>query len=126
MANKNFYLFLAIAWTLLMAVLCLVSFKKLPAVAELPGADKYAHITFHFVFTILWYLYFRMVAGRKWLLLKVFLASLCYGISIEIMQQLFTDTRKADINDVAANCFGATLAVLAMLLYGNYLKRKAL
>lgn len=125
-AHKYFWFSLAVAWTLLIAVLCLISFKKLPSVVSIPSADKYVHSIFHLVFTLLWYLHFRRIQNKKWLLLKMFLCSLLYGCLIELLQQWFTDTRKADLNDVAANSFGATLAVLLILLYGKFAKKKAL
>lgn len=124
-AHKYFFLALALGWTLLIAVLCLVSFNKMPSVS-LQSADKYVHCIFHFVFTVLWYLHFRRINNGKWLLLKAFLCSLLYGGLIEIMQGLFTLTRKADLNDVAANSFGATLAVITLFFYSEYVKKKAL
>lgn len=126
LAHKYFWLALAIGWTLVIAVMCLVSFQELPAVASLPSADKYVHSVFHFVFTLLWYLHFRRNCDGQWLLLKMFLASLLYGGLIELMQKWFTETREADLHDIAANSFGATLAVLMIIFYTKYFKRKAL
>ena len=114
LAPKKLWLVLAVLWTLFIAVLCLVSFNKLPTV-KLTEADKYVHATFHLVFALLWFGYFQNAISRP--LLKVFLGSLIYGILIEIMQSLFTQTRQADIKDVAANAFGALLAVAVILIY---------
>ncbi|MFT3793512.1 VanZ family protein [Flavobacterium sp.] len=122
LAHKHFWLTLAIVWTLVIAVLCLVSFKKLPTV-KLTGADKYVHAVFHLVFTGLWFLYLRFQNGRA--LAKAFFASVAYGILIEIMQGLFTQTRKADLKDVLANITGALLAVMVILAYEKLRKRKA-
>ena len=119
LAHKNLWLGLALLWTLTIAILCLVSFKKFPTV-QLTDADKYVHATFHLVFTLLWFGYFSKTIARP--LLKVFLGSLAYGIAIEIMQSLFTQTRQADINDVAANAFGALMAVGIILLGKKYAK----
>jgi len=127
--HKYFYLWLAELWTLLIAVLCLESSKKLPSLG-IKSADKYVHFTFHFVFTILWFTYFfkkesEIKTSLNKLLVKVFLASLLYGISIEIAQSLFTETRKADVLDVMANATGAIFAVLTLILYWkNSLKKK--
>ena len=62
----------------------------------------------------------------KWLLPKVFLISVCYGGLIELMQEAFTDTRKADWNDVAANSFGAAIAIILILIYEKLAKKEAL
>jgi len=124
LAHKNFHLTLAIGWTLLILVLCLVSFKKLPSV-NISEADKYVHSTFHFVFTVLWYVVLKQRNFRH-KLICVFFASVIFGSVIEILQGTFTATRQADIYDVFANSFGAFLAVSALYIYSNYLNKKAL
>ena len=53
----------------------------------------------------------------------VFFLSLVYGIVIEILQHLFTDTRKADIFDVLANAFGALVGLLSIGFYQKYFQR---
>jgi len=121
---KNITLSLAIGWTFLILVLCLVKFNKLPSV-QVSGADKYVHFTFHFAFTLLWSFYSRLRLGQ-WILKSSFIIvclSVGYGILIEILQETFTQTRKADIMDVAANATGAIIAFLAVVLYK--LKSKA-
>lgn len=122
LAHKKLWLTLALIWTLVIAVLCLVSFKKLPTV-KLTEADKYVHAAFHLVFTGLWFLYLKFQDKKP--LLKAFLGSVFYGISIEIMQGLFTETRKADLKDVIANTTGALLMVMVILVWQKLRKRKA-
>lgn len=122
LAHKQFWLVLALVWTLVIAVLCLVSFKKLPTV-KLTEADKFVHATFHLMFTGLWFLYLKF--EHKSPLTKAFFGSVVYGISIEIMQGLFTQTRKADLKDVLANTVGTLLAVLLILGYQKLRERKA-
>jgi len=119
---KNLYLCLAIGWTLLIAVLCLVSFNDLPTIG-IGGADKYVHFIFHFGFTLLWFMYVKSRSANP-SLLKVGLASLCYGISLEIAQGLFTTTRSADIFDVIANATGAGIAILVILLARRLLNNR--
>jgi VanZ family protein len=120
LAHKNLWFVLALLWTLLIGILCLVSFKKLPTV-KLAEADKYVHSIFHFVFTLLWFGYLRLTLPKP--LLKVFLGSVAYGVLIEMMQSLFTQTRQADVKDVAANTFGAIVAVLVILFVQKYLRK---
>ena len=122
LSERKFWLFIAVLWTLTILVLCLVSFNELPKVG-LKEADKYGHIAFHFVFTLLWFQYFKATLQKP--LLKVFLGSLFYGGLIEILQGTLTATRKADLHDIAANTFGAILAVLVILLGRKYRKNKA-
>lgn len=108
---------LAIGWTVLIAVLCLVKFNDLPSFG-VSGADKYVHFTLHFVFTILWGLYsFKKqneIALNK--IAIIFFMSFCYGILIEFLQETFTVTRHADIFDVMANTTGAMVALLLFVL----------
>ncbi|WP_139149649.1 VanZ family protein [Flavobacterium caeni] len=117
LAHKKLWLTLAVAWTLLIAVLCLVSFNKLPTV-KIAGADKYVHAVFHFVFTLLWFAYLRIGTPRP--LLKVFVGSLAYGALMEVLQGVMTTTRQADMADIMANLFGATVAVLIILTTMRY------
>jgi hypothetical protein len=114
---KNAIFSLAIGWTILIAVLCLVKFNDLPSFG-VSGADKYVHFTFHFVFTILWGFY-------SWAKLnditiskigRVVILSFCYGILIEIFQEIYTKTRHADIFDVLANATGALVALVFFVL----------
>ena len=108
---------LAIGWTFLIAVLCLVKFTNLPSFG-VSEADKYVHFTLHFVFTMLWGFYsFKQqneIAINKIALIIVL--SFCYGILIEILQETFTETRHADIFDVMANASGAIIAFMVFVL----------
>ena len=115
---KNTTLSLAIGWTILILVLSKVKFNKLPSV-QVSGVDKYVHFTFHFTFTLLWGFYNRLRLGQ-WVLkssLIIVCLSIGYGILIEILQETFTQTRKADIMDVAANAAGAIVALLVLVLW---------
>ena len=120
---KNLFLAAAISWTFLIAFLCLVQLNNLPSVG-ISGIDKYVHFTFHFVFTLLWSIYFCLTQKKIELqfLIKVLLLSLVYGIVIELIQGTYTATRKADGFDVLANFFGAAVSVMVMISY-KYLTR---
>ena len=109
---------LAIAWTVLVAFLCLVKLNDLPSLG-VSGIDKYVHFTFHFIFTLLWGHYSWLKLGKTELksILKIVLISLLYGILIEFLQETCTTTRHADIFDVLANLTGATFAFLVFAIY---------
>jgi len=115
---------LAVCWTVLIAVLCLVSFKKLPTLG-VSGADKYVHVTFHFGFTMLWGTYSRLrlneiVISR---IVRLVIISILYGILIEILQETCTTTTHADIFDVLANLIGATSALLIFVIVKRQIHR---
>jgi VanZ family protein len=114
---KNALFSLAIGWTILIAVLCLVKFSNLPSFG-VSGADKYVHFTFHFVFTMLWgfYLWAKLNEITISKIGRFVILSFCYGILIEIFQEIFTKTRRADIFDVLANGAGALVALVFFVL----------
>ena len=118
MLNKFFWP--AFFWTVLITVLCLISFSGFKEVDafELPYKDKYVHFTFYFVFTGLWYMYFKSKNNRtaKQVRLQVFMMAVCYGIFIEACQGLFTTARTADVYDALANSAGSATAVLLLWL----------
>lgn len=125
MVLKNIYLSASLIWTSSILVLCLEPFNDLPEVG-VKNADKYVHFTFHFVFVILWTLYFNFKIADK--LVKfakaIVIVSFLFGILIELAQQFFTTTRKADILDVCANTTGAITALIIILVYNYAIRLK--
>jgi VanZ family protein len=98
---------------------------NLPRVG-IKGADKYVHFCFHFVFALLWFLYFFLKTKRLvYSALLVFAFSLFFGIGIELSQAYFTSNRKADILDVAANTVGALTALSFMLILYSTTKKQS-
>ena len=119
---KNFFLGAALFWTGLILFFCLENAKDIPQI-NIPYIDKVVHIIFHFVFTTLWFLYFKKKlssSNNVQPLIWSFVFSLLFGISIELMQQYVTLTRSADIIDVLANTLGAILAVLVITILNSY------
>ncbi|WP_281636376.1 VanZ family protein [Flavobacterium marginilacus] len=116
---KKYILFLiALFWAGVIAYFCLVKSSDLPVV-NISNIDKCIHTFFHFVFTFVWFLFFRKQLKFKYdlkPLLFSLLLSVVFGLLIELLQELFTLTRHADVLDVVANLTGAVLAVLAVLI----------
>lgn len=124
--KKNF--FLAILWTLGITVACLVSIGDVPKVTIL-GKDKSIHSFFYFVFSVLWFLFLTKEIphwsfARKAIL--VVFSALFYGAIIEVCQEQFTTSRKADVYDVIANVTGSIIAILVLFLIGKFRKRNAI
>lgn len=117
---RNIYLWAAIAWTLLITILCLVSTDSLGEVNnfELPYKDKYGHFVFYFIFTLLWFAYlkYRGRSSNKRMILYAVLAAFIYGSLMELSQNFFTEGREADIWDVVFNMLGSFAAVLLIRL----------
>ena len=89
-------------------------------VVQIANLDKMVHAFFYFVFTLLWFLYFKNYFSRMSTFKKViipFLFSVFFGLLIELFQNIFTETRMAEKYDVLANISGAIFAVILILLY---------
>lgn len=121
---KQFYFWAALSWTGLVVFFCLIKSSDIPAI-PVANLDKVVHSFFHFVFTSLWFLFFKKQLNRSNFFKPLVLAvmfSFFFGIAIEIAQALYTTTRKGDLLDVVANLSGATLAGCAFLFFNKYTK----
>lgn len=122
--HKTLWLILACLWTLFMTYTCLTDFNSLPKI-KVQGVDKFVHITFHFVFTILWINYSKFKTTNSFgLYAKVVVASIVFGSLIEIAQGYFTITRHADVFDVFANTIGSIIAVVVMVIVDQFSSKK--
>lgn len=119
--RKQVSLLLAFAWTLLILFLCLIKAKSIPVV-PIENLDKVVHAFLHFVFTMLWFFFFKkQFAATSFhkILLFSFGLSIVFGITIELLQEFCTTTRSADVFDVLANTTGATLAVIVFFTWNK-------
>lgn len=89
--------------------------NDLPSIG-IGGTDKYVHFTFHFIFTFLWAMALKPFHKpiSFFILIQIIVVSLLMGILIELLQEFFTTTRKADIWDVVANFTGTIAAGFAI------------
>lgn len=121
---KLLYFWIALSWAGLVAYFCLTPSNTFPTVS-ISYLDKLVHGCFHFVFTLFWFLFFKKQLNipkvSKPLGLSLVL-SVFFGIGIEIMQEIFTTSRRGDIVDVLANIAGAILAVCVILIFSKYEK----
>ncbi len=108
MEPKHFQ-YLSIFWALLILVLSLLSLntKSLPVFSY---SDKIVHLFFYFILSFL--SLNSLKEKNKITQLKLMSLILFYGIIIEVLQELITLTRSADIFDVLANAFGIFLGYL--------------
>lgn len=93
---------------------------------EIDNIDKLVHGSVYIAFTGLWFLYFKCQNAIKTAIIKAFFLAVGYGIWIEIAQYLFTTTRRADVLDALANTFGASIAVILILIVNKFIKTKNL
>lgn len=122
---KNLFFWIAFSWTLVVAYFCLVPSSDIPSVS-IPHLDKLAHSFFHFVFTILWFLFFKKQVKKRnqtKLLVGSVIFSLFFVIVIEVLQVRLTTTRNGDFFDVLANLSGAILAFVFVLIVKQIKKK---
>lgn len=120
--RKLFFLLAALFWSGVILFFCLIKASDLPQVNVL-YLDKAIHATFHFVFTVLWFLFFKKKLTTSNIfrpLVISFVLSFFFGVAIELMQQFFTTTRSADVLDELANLSGATLAVITIIVLNTF------
>jgi VanZ family protein len=121
---KKIFFWTASTWSAVILYFCLINGNNIPQIGiDIPNLDKVVHAFMHFVFTLLWFFYFKKKIGNLKnynLLLISLVLSFFFGIAIELMQRFFTVTRNADVYDVFANLSGATLAVVVIILVNKY------
>jgi VanZ family protein len=121
---KKIFFFLALFWAGIIVFFCLVDSSEIPQVTiSIENLDKLVHIFFHFVFTSLLYLFLKNVFNNTNKIKPVVVSiviSFFFGIIIEILQEAFTATRHADLFDVLANLFGATLSVVTIIVLDKF------
>lgn len=112
---------LAIVWAIIVAVLLLMpssSFDEV-SIPMFYGMDKLVHCGIFFVLTVLIYYgnsRFYMGSVNKFLsLFVVFLVAVVFAILTELGQLYLTDSRSADMWDIAANFIGIGMAAFAYL-----------
>lgn len=118
---KQLLLLWAIICTGIITYLCLTDSSNIPSV-NFPSIDKIIHFCFHFGFTISWILFFKKELKGKTTddfkaYLISFIFSVFFGITIEILQGVFTKTRAADVADILGNTIGATAAVFVAIAF---------
>lgn len=116
---KQLFFCAALSWMFIILFFCLTPSSNIPVVG-IPNLDKFVHAFFYFVFVLLCFLFFRkqfINTSNRMLFIILFLFSFFYGIGIEIVQGVFTTTRKADLFDVLANMSGVVLAIFSITSY---------
>lgn len=120
---------LLLCWALIVsgviAYFCLTDSSNIPAI-NIPSIDKIVHFCFHFGFTISWILFFKKELkgtddAKAYLVSIIF--SVLFGITIEILQGVYTTTRASDVTDVLANTLGAMFAIFMAIVFKKQLDK---
>ena len=119
----------ALAWAVLIAVLCLTPGNALPTWewADLLSVDKLVHMAMFAVMTVLlaYGLSARSAGAEKQgrILLSAALISIAYGGAMEVLQEIPVLHRRGDLVDLTANTLGALAGFLWMRSHWNKQRR---
>ena len=112
-------LFVAIAATIILAVLSLSAVPKLNLSLGIKAGDKYLHFIAYFGLSILWYFALRDKINEKVFKIVVPLGLILYGIILEGLQSGLTTYRTGDVYDAMANAAGV---LVGMILFNRIIK----
>lgn len=113
------YGWILILWLLFVTVLSLIKIGKIPSIS-LENSDKYVHFVFYFTTAFLTYM--TLKSCRFSFFKRVFFSfafSVVYGIIIEVLQEVLTDTRRFEWADIVANATGAVVSLLLISVLRN-------
>ncbi|MCD6018975.1 MAG: VanZ family protein [Bacteroidetes bacterium] len=105
----KYSLFFAIAWTIIIFILCCTPGRYIPTTnwLELLSFDKFVHAGIFFILVCLWLIYLAQSAGisHTGTILTIVLST-SYGGLLEVMQATVFSQRSGDWLDFIANSFG--------------------
>ncbi len=113
---------IAIAWTLLIFIGCLMPAREIPHV-DVPLIDKWTHFVMFGMFSFLWLLAVNGASSVK-VQLIVLLTALFTGCLIEYMQGTFTSLgRSMELMDAVADAIGGLLGVVLYRMGAAFSRR---
>lgn len=113
---------LAIAWTLLIFILCLLPGDELPKI-DVPFVDKWAHVLLFAGFSFLWLCAVPTIQFGK--LSVLLLVSIFVGWLVEYIQGSYVPGRYQDNMDTLADAVGGLAGILVFIPLYYYAKNKA-
>ena len=112
---------IALAWTILILVSCFTPAKDLPDV-DVPFVDKWAHLVFFGLFSLLWWCGFPGGANRRGL--WIVLTGSALGGLIELFQGwLVFLGRSMELLDWVADTLGSLLGAAFYMLLARFFRR---
>ena len=110
----KYSLLAAIAWTIVIFVLCCTPGRYIPTTnwLELLSFDKFVHASIFFVLTSLWLLFgFQKYNSSTHYIVISIVCCVAYGGLLEIMQATIFSQRSGDWLDFIANSFGCFMGL---------------
>ncbi|WP_299113697.1 VanZ family protein [uncultured Winogradskyella sp.] len=116
--NSKFYLVIAVAYTFILLYFTLGNPDEVLPETNIKFQDKIFHFIAYITLAILWGLYFFTGHYKKGLLIS-FIATLIFGVVLELVQEVINPLRNYDNLDLLANCVGVVVGTIVVLYYKN-------
>ena len=104
-------LFIAIIFTILVALVSLVSLKDVNLI-KTHNSDKYGHFLAYFILSLSWLNVINKRPHKIIINYIIIITLISYGIILEVLQDILTTYRQADLYDIIANSAGVIFAVI--------------
>ena len=114
---KYLALSLFLLYLIFLTAISLINLGKLPTLGS-SFDDKIFHFLSHSLLVVLTFNYFDKTRVSKPILISVFL-SIGYGIIIEWLQGITSNSRTSDAYDVYANILGTVFAIIILSILKN-------
>jgi len=114
---KYLALSLFLLYLIFLTAISLINLGKLPTLGS-SFDDKIFHFLSHSLLVVLTFNYFNKTRVSKPILISAFL-SIGYGIIIEWLQGITSNSRTSDAYDVYANILGTVFAIIILSILKN-------
>lgn len=104
-------LFIAIIFTILVALVSLVSLKDVHLI-KTHNSDKFGHFLVYFILGLCWLNVVNKRPHKIIINYIIIITLISYGIILEVLQDILTTYRQADLYDIVANSAGVIFAVI--------------
>ena len=114
---KKYALILTLVYSILLAIVSFIHLSGLPEI-NYSNTDKIFHFIAYSALMWLWFhvFYLKFSFTRTRAIVISAIISVIFGIIIEILQGVITNTRVTDNNDILANTLGVCFTILILLI----------
>lgn len=113
--HKQLALALVVLYVVTLTAFSLINLGGIPSLGS-SFDDKIYHFGAYALFTLLLYNYLNAVSIKNSIFYSILFA-VSYGILMEILQNLLTETRVSDFYDVVANFLGIIFGAIMISIY---------
>lgn len=122
--NRKFYFFIALIYTIVLLYFSLGDISGVLPDTNIKFQDKILHFLAYLVLSVLWG-YYTILLKTKNAIIYSFLATLIFGVILELVQEVVNPLRDYDILDLLANCIGIMFGTVVVIWYNRKLKLKS-